>query len=475
MTNSQPPKKKFPISSRWLFLFALFVFGFLAVISTMVSFNLFRGWGAQEGSLKLRNTPVFNEQGTLIPPEEVQSTSQPAILSDPVGEFEEPPAWDGTKRVTMLVIGVDYRDWEAGSEASRTDTMMLLTIDPVAKTAGALSIPRDLWAAIPGFKPAKINAAHYFGDLYDYPGGGIALAVKTVENVIGVPIDYYARIDFNAFVEFIDLIEGVKVDVEEEIELEIIGQDFDVVLEPGRYTLDGKLALAYARNRYNEGGDFGRAYRQQQVILGIRERLINPKIWARMISNAPTLYNHFSQKITTNLPLEDALRLAVLAVQVEREDIDMAVIREQHVQFGTSPDERSILIPLPDKIRELRDRIFGTGGSFSPAMQGDALALFQIEEARIIIYDGTGDGTTAQRTADYLRSQGGNVVEVRGAGQTYSATRLVDHTGSPYTLAYLSQLMSVGTYNILHQVAMDSGTDVEIWVGTDWQRNNSLP
>ncbi len=153
---------------------------------------------------------------------------------------------------------------------------MLLTIDPVAKTAGALSIPRDLWAAIPGFNPAKINTAHYFGGLYNYPGGGPALAIKTVENVIGVPIDYYVRLDFYAFVDFIDFIDGVKVDVEETIELEIIGKDFDTVLTPGRYTLNGEQALAYARNRYNDGGDFDRARRQQQIILGIRQRLLTP-------------------------------------------------------------------------------------------------------------------------------------------------------------------------------------------------------
>ena len=239
----------------------------------------------------------------------------------------------------------------------------------MAKTAGVLSIPRDLWAAIPGVNPAKINTAHYFGDLYDYPGGGPALAVKTVENVIGVPIDYYARLDFSAFVEFIDLIYGVTVTVTEPIELEVIGQAYDVKLEPGRVTLPGKLALAYARNRYNEGGDFDRSRRQQQVILGIYDRMLSPAVWAQLISNAPELYDQFSQKITTNLPFEDALKLALLAIQIKEEDIEMAVIGLNEVQFGKSPDDLSILIPLPDKIRELRDRVFATGGSFSPSME----------------------------------------------------------------------------------------------------------
>ncbi len=88
------------------------------------------------------------------------------------------------------------------------------------------------------------------------------------------------------------------------------------------------------------------------------------------------------------MPFDDALKLATLAVQVEMDDIDMAVIGLNEVYFGRSPDDLSILIPYPDKIRELRDRIFATGGGFSPAMTGDPLALMQIENANILILNG---------------------------------------------------------------------------------------
>ena len=472
MTNNNPGKQKKLSSKQAIFLWLVSFFGVGLVLSTVV-YSTFRNWGMQETRPDAVSTPVFDEQGNLVIPQgegnQFNDSGLRPIIQD------APPAWDGTKRVTMLVMGIDFRDWEEENKYSRTDTMILLTVDPVAKTAGVLSIPRDLWAAIPGFNPAKINAAHYFGDMYNYPGGGPALAVKTVENVIGVPIDYYARLDFSAFEEFIDLIDGVKVEVTEPIELEVIGQAYDVKLEPGRVTLPGKLALAYARNRYNEGGDFDRSRRQQQVIMGIYDRLLTPAVWAKLLSNAPELYAKFSQKITTNLPFEDALKLAVLAVQIQRDDIEMAVIGINEVNYGTSPDDRSILIPYPDKIREVRDRIFATGGSFSPAMEGDLLTLMQIEEARITIYDGTNDGVTGQRTADYLRNQGANVVEVLGASQGYTTTSLIDHTGSPYTLSYLSDLMGVDTYRIFQRLAMDSTTDVEIWLGTDWQYNNPMP
>ena len=240
--------------------------------------------------------------------------------------------------------------------------------------------------------------------------------------------------------------------------------------------LNGREALAYARNRYNEGGDFDRARRQQQIIMGIRRRLVTPRIWAILVSNAPELYDNFTKKIATNMPFEDALRLATLAIQVELEDIDMAVIGLNEVYFGRSPDDRSILVPYPDKIRAVRDRIFATGGAFSPGLEADLASLMQLEGARVVIYDGASDGgSIAQRTADYLREQGMDVTSIQPAGQSYSSSSLIDHTGSPYTMAYLSDLMGIGTRSIFHRLAMNSDMDVEIWIGADWRYNNSLP
>jgi anionic cell wall polymer biosynthesis LytR-Cps2A-Psr (LCP) family protein len=131
--------------------------------------------------------------------------------SNPVAPSIEPTLtpWDGVGRVTILLLGLDYRDWEAGNEYSRSDTMILLTLDPLSKTAGILSIPRDMWVAIPGFQHEKINVAYYLGDAYKLPGGGPGLAVKTVEDFLGVPINYYAQIDFGAFVKFIDELGGI--------------------------------------------------------------------------------------------------------------------------------------------------------------------------------------------------------------------------------------------------------------------------
>ena len=89
--------------------------------------------------------------------------------------------------------------------------MILLTIDPLTKTAGILSIPRDMWVKFPGFGYSRINTAYSSGEGNRFPGGGPELARKTVEQFIGVPIQYYAQVDFHTFVEFIDLIGGIEV------------------------------------------------------------------------------------------------------------------------------------------------------------------------------------------------------------------------------------------------------------------------
>ena len=166
--------------------------------------------------------------------------------------------------------------------------MILLTLDPLSRTAGILSIPRDMWVAIPGFQHGKINTAYYLGDAYKLPGGGPGLAVDTVEQFLGVPVNYYAQIDFQAFVRFIDEIGGVKINVPETITVDLLGSGVATkkTLRPGVQVLPGEWALAYARARNTGGGDFDRAKRQQQVILGIRDRILSFDMLPLLITNA---------------------------------------------------------------------------------------------------------------------------------------------------------------------------------------------
>ncbi|MDH5507054.1 MAG: LCP family protein, partial [Anaerolineae bacterium] len=384
--------------------------------------------------------------------------------------------WDGNTRVTMLIMGLDYRDWQTGDGPSRTDTMILLTIDPISKTAGVLSIPRDLWAVIPGFSPGKINTAYYFGELYQVPGGGPALAVKTVEQTLGVPIDYYAQVDFDAFVRFVDLLGGVKIDVPAPISVDPLGADNQRKnLEPGIQTLPGDVALAYARARNTPGGDFDRAARQQQVIIGLRDRILDFNLLPDLIKASPHIYNELIGGVDTNLPLEDAVKLAGLAAQIKKEDITRGIIDETYVNFGTSPDGLAILLPIPDRIRTLRDHIFADTGALGPLTPGSDLERMQLESARVAILNGTQDGSLGQRTADYLRSLGANIISVGEADTAYGQSMVIDYSGRPYTMKFLVDLFKIQLHRIRQIFNPVPTADVELYLGNDWLNSNPMP
>ena len=273
-----------------------------------------------------------------------------------------------------------------------TDTLILLTVDPTTKTAGMLSIPRDMWVNIPGFGYSRINTAWTLGRGSKLPGGGPALTMKTVSHFIGVPIDYYVQVDFDTFVDIINLLGGVDVYNEETIVLDPMahGKDFPKVKITccGMRHLDGRTALAYSRCRHIEqgcqDGDIGRARRQQKVIFGIRDKVLNPENFSRLLAQAPQLYNVFSDGIHTNLSLQDAIKLAVLARDISTKNIRNAVIDNTMLAYDNvilGGKNASIMKPLPDKIRVLRDEVFTSSGPLGPLAQGDPISLMQADEA----------------------------------------------------------------------------------------------
>jgi LCP family protein required for cell wall assembly len=451
-------------------LICLFVIAaiFAAYVAYTKSQNFFLSFNvAQIPGLAIQGNPSAEQGNDGI----AASTPVPTLSTGPV-----PLPWDGASRVTVLVMGLDYRDWEAADGPPRTDTMILLTIDPLTKTAGMLNVPRDLWVSIPGFEYARINTAYPLGIAYNVPGGGPALAMQTVESLLGVPIDYYAIIDFYAFEQFIDQLGGINVTVSTEITVDPIGKGNTVVLKPGNYLLNGPTALAYARARHTEGGDFDRAQRQQQVILAIRDRVVELGP-AQVIARAPAIYNELAAGIHTNLPLDDALRLGWLALDINMADVQRGAIAPPNaVSFAKSPDgTQDILIPVPDQIRLIRDQVFASSSMASPGLTtGDARANMQSEGATIIVANGTYVEGLATKTQSYLQSQGANVVNTQNYDYT-TFTRIIDYTGKPYTDRYLVNLMNITPYSISWQYDPTNQVDVLVILGDDWAGNNPMP
>ena len=364
--------------------------------------------------------------------------------------------WDGASRVNILFLGVDARDLE--SDAPRSDTMIVFTIDPQSKTAGMLSIPRDLWVDIPGgFGYGKINTAHALGEQYQLPGGGPALSVKTVEQFLGIPIQYYGMVDFHAFEEAIDAMGGLYMCVDQKIRIDPIGPKPPESFDKGCEIRHGYQVLAYARDRKTtDGGDVDRAIRQQQVIMALRDQILSPSNFDNMMRMAPQIYHEASTGLTTNMSLEDMLKLAALGTQIDVSKIKQGVINYEMGILETSPDGLSILKPIPDQIRLLRDEIFSTGGARSPLATGDTVALMQASGSRVNLLNGAYgivEATDlASRSQTYFSGQGMNVVGIGSADRSYDRTTVVLHNADVYTLRYILDLVQANTP---HQVVFD--------------------
>lgn len=426
--------------------------------------------------------PTINEQGTPIASVE----DLPPPISIP--ESSLPPAWDGGSRVTILLIGLDYRDVEANQGPPRSDTMILLTIDPIAKTAGVLSIPRDMWVNIPGFGYSRINTAYSSGEGNRLPGGGPELARKTVEQFIGVPIHYYAQIDFNTFVEFIDLIGGITIHNDEDLRIDPLGGGKDKIRITccGLRELNGERALAYARYRKGDEGDVGRARRQQKVILGIRNQVLDPANFPVLLGKAQQFYEEFSAGIKTNMPFDTAVQLGVLARDIPIESIKMGVIDYTMVSLDNTTlggEAASVMKPLPDKIRVLRDEVFTSGGAISPlaAPQGQLTVeqltpLAQADAARVRILNGSFSPGLDVSTGNFLLTQGIQVTEAGSASQAFDRTVIVLYGPKLYTLKYFQALFGLSSNTqIVIRPDPTSTVDIEVNLGNDWANNNPMP
>ena len=382
------------------------------------------------------------------------------------------PAWDGNSRVTLLFIGLDERDWEEGQGAPRSDTMMLFTIDPVSKTAGMLSIPRDIWINIPGFWYSRINTAYAFGEASKLPGGGPGLAIKTVEQFIGVPVQYYAQVDFKAFEEAIDAMGGLYLCPGEKVTIDPIGPKPPVKIGPECRKYWGFEVLGYARNRKTKGGDIDRAERQQKVIMALVDQVFSPQNFSAMVSKAPEIYAEAESGLRTNLSFDDALKLGVLLSQIPKDQIKRGVIDYSMAALTSvvrNGEKASILQPYPDKIRELRDEIFSATGALSPVASGDLVTLMQEDAARVRVVNATQVQGLPERTGNFLLEQGMNVVEADGYSERQSdRTTIVVYGPKLYTLRFLVSAFDVERPDqILFDPDSASSVDIEVRVGTD--------
>ena len=383
-------------------------------------------------------------------------------------EGETLPVWTGTDRVTVLILGIDERQQDQ-DDFWRTDTMMLATLDPVTMQAGVLSIPRDLWVPIPGYTENRINTAHALGDAYDHPGGGPALAVETVEYNLGVEIDYYVRVNFQAFVDMVDLIGGIDIDVTEPIDDDCYPTaDYGcetLHFDAGPQHFYGEMALKYARVRHTSGGDFDRARRQQQVIKAILDQVTDTRKLPDLAANAPEIWRVVQAytKLDPDLQLDEIIALANLSTQVSSDDIRFRVVDETCTIFAITPDEMMILVPLRDKIRDVRDEVFGL------ASEGNGAPTVVSESATVTVLNGTTTPGLAGATSEYLEANGIAVAYYDNADrQDYDTSLVILNRDKPLTGSYLLEALGLPESALINGSNPTADHDVVVILGADY-------
>lgn len=310
------------------------------------------------------------------------------IHANPViseGQTETTPAVPEEK-VNILLIGVDVNYAKDGStimENTRSDTMILASIDPKTKEVNLVSIPRDTRVPIPGYPPQKINAAHALG--------GIPLTIRTVREFLGVPIHHYVRLNYKGFREIVDAVGGVEVDVEKEMNYDDNAGNLHIHLSPGLQLLDGEKAEQYVRFRHDGGGDLGRIPRQQKFMEALARKILQPG----SLFQLPRLAKTIPQFVETDMTGGEIMGLAALAAQIKPENIKMATIPGTPDTSDYLPDETALKAMVDELLRD---------------------DSYQVNAAiKITVLNGSGVAGGAGRVADMLRLEGFQVGTVGNA------------------------------------------------------------
>lgn len=356
-----------------------------------------------------------------------------------------------SRPINVLIMGIDRVPGAAPESpdvfAGRSDTMLLVHLDPGTQSASLLSIPRDTQVEIPDVGTTKINDAN--------PRGGPALAARVVSRTLNdVPIDRYVRISTNAFRELVDLIGGIDVYVPRPMSYVDHTQKLKIDLAQGWQTLNGDQAEQFARFRQDELGDIGRVQRQQALLKALRERLTSPAVLPRL----PQIMQTARKYIDTNLDLEELLALVGFALKLERNDLKMVMLPGR---FST-PEEASASYWIINP--ESRDRVLRTyfnQGEASSPKSGISRQL------RLAIQNASGKPLVASQVAAYLKEQGfDNVYVIEDWTDPQRQTQLIAQQGDLDSATALQTLLGLG--EIEAASIGDIESDITIRVGQDW-------
>ncbi|MBW4647080.1 MAG: LCP family protein [Kastovskya adunca ATA6-11-RM4] len=355
--------------------------------------------------------------------------------------------------VHILVMGIDrVLDTPESSPdvfAGRSDTMLLLRLDPKDNSVNMLSIPRDTQVEIPGYGVTKINQAN--------EEGGPELAARVTSRTLNnVPVDRYVRVTTDAFRELVDLVGGVEVYVPQQMQYEDATQHLKIDLEPGWQTLTGDQAEQFARFRSDNKGDIGRVQRQQVLLKALRQRIQSPAVLPRL----PEAVRVMQQYIDTNLSLEEMLALVSFSLELDQDDFHMVLLPGRFSQ----PDEFVASYWLMNS--QGRDRIMRQ--YFQQDIQQNSLYASPVRgRLRVAVQNATGETGVGDRVARYLREKGlENVYVIENWSDSRAETEIIAQQGDLETAATVKRLLGLGKVEASSTGDLDS--DLTIRVGEDW-------
>jgi polyisoprenyl-teichoic acid--peptidoglycan teichoic acid transferase len=334
---------------------------------------------AREGAPTLTPTPFLPATSTSTPfgPEGQTTPTEPPIAVSPLRTPTLPgdsPPWapyagpiypplievpkpveefkTSSDILNIALLGSDVRP--AGGSFN-TDTIMILTLNRTKKTAALISFPRDLYVYIPAYGMERINAAFGEGMRLNYPGGGFGLFQDTMRYNFGLTIDHYALMDFSGFQALINTLGGI--DVYSQYGLTDKRQGMGTFsIDAGWHHMDGEMALWYVRARKTTS-DFDRVRRQQEVILGIAQTLLNKNA----LSNIPGFFVTLANFVESDLTLDAVTPFADIATSVSISSITRTtLIPDAYGENWITPDGKMVVLPNYDAIHTLLDGILNS-------------------------------------------------------------------------------------------------------------------
>lgn len=392
--------------------------------------------------LPIAATPMYTTTTVVTSPLE-QPTPMPLM--------EQP---EGT--INILLLGSD----STGEQIARTDVIVILSIFPDVPSVSMISVPRDYYAWIPTWGLDKINTAYLRANKTGYPGGGPALIKATIEYNFGIPIHYYALVNFDSYRSIVDAVGGVDIVVECGFhdtypdDESPTGQT-DIDMEPGVHHLDGKYALWYVRSRWNTS-DFDRHRRQQQVLRAILESALNQNMLVRI----PDLWGVYQESVQTDLGLTEMLSLAPIAVQLDMSDVKSRFIRGTNLLYSLMVAQRgAVLVPKYEALYTFIEE-----AAQPPVTSRAAQRAYRVE-----VWNGSGNSGWGEVAAYRLRLEGFEVPAIHQTEGT-ARTLITDYTttskGSP--LVRLLTLYKRQQQDVAAEPTEGSPVDFRVTLGWDY-------